>query len=404
MSDASYEVIVVGARCAGAPTAMLLARAGHRVLLVDRDVFPSDTVSTQLIHPPGVAALDRWGLLDRVVDSGCPPIDSYAFDFGPFAITGRPGDDAHPVSYAPRRTVLDAILVEAAVEAGVDVREGFSVREILRDGERVVGLRGDDGTGGDGVYRADVVVGADGRTSIVAKAVGAEQYNTKPLLAAGYYAYFSGLPTDGVEAYIRPDRFCVAIPTNDDWTIVFTGWPRAEFDANRADLEASAMATVDLAPDFAARVRVARRETRFVGTSVPNFMRKPFGPGWALVGDAGYCKDPITAQGISDAFRDAERCARALHEWLTGVRPFEDAMAEHQAARDAAVGPMYDFTTQQASFDPPPPEVQELLAVVADDPEASRMFVQMNTGVISPAEFFDPANIGRIVERAGVNA
>ena len=125
-----YDAIVVGARCAGSPTAMLLARKGYRVLAVDRATFPSDTISTHLIHPPGVGALKRWGLLDRVVATGCPPIDTYAFDFGPFTIAGSPESPDSSVAYAPRRTVLDKLLVDAASEAGAEVREGFTVEEV----------------------------------------------------------------------------------------------------------------------------------------------------------------------------------------------------------------------------------------------------------------------------------
>ncbi|HEY6745381.1 MAG TPA: NAD(P)/FAD-dependent oxidoreductase, partial [Mycobacteriales bacterium] len=300
----TYDVIVVGARCAGAPTAMLLARQGHRVLLVDRARFPSDTVSTHLVHQPGVAALERWGLLDRLVATGCPPIDSYRFDFGPVVLEGSPG-----TAYGPRRTVLDALLVDAAVEAGAEVRQGFPVEEVLVDGGRVTGVRG----GGGRTERATVVVGADGRHSLVARAVRPEQYHDKPPLLAGYYAYWSGLPMHGrFESYVREDRAFSAWPTHDGRTIVVGGWPYAEFEANKADVAGNFLAMLELAPEFAARVRAGTRETRFAGSAVPNYFRTPYGPGWALVGDAGYNRDFITAQGMQDAFRDAELCAAAL--------------------------------------------------------------------------------------------
>ena len=109
-----YDVIVVGARCAGSPTAMLLARQGHDVLVVDRATFPSDTLSTHIVHPPGVAALQRWGILDRLVATGCPPFGTYAFDFGPFSLSGAAGTADSPVAYCPRRTILDKLLVDAA--------------------------------------------------------------------------------------------------------------------------------------------------------------------------------------------------------------------------------------------------------------------------------------------------
>ena len=188
MADTEYDAIVVGARCAGSPTATLLARKGYKVLVVDRASFPSDTISTHVVHPTGVAALDRWGLLDAVTSSGCPPIDTYTFDFGPFTIAGSPGTAEHPVGYCPRRTVLDKILVDAASSAGVEVREGFVVEEVVIGGGRVTGIRGKSNGGTSMIERARVVVGADGLRSLVARSVRAEQYNEVPPQICGYYS------------------------------------------------------------------------------------------------------------------------------------------------------------------------------------------------------------------------
>lgn len=402
----TYDAIVVGARCAGAPTAALLARRGHRVLLVDRASFPSDTLSTHMIHAPGVAALARWGLLDDVVATGCPPIESYSFDFGPITITGtpRPADDGGTTAYAPRRTVLDKILVDAARDAGAEVREGFTVEEVVMEGGEVVGIRG-HAEGGSSVFeRAKVVVGADGRSSHVAKAVRPASYNEKPELQWSYYSYWRGLPADGMEIFIRPDRGWAAFPTNDDLTLLVVGWPYAEASAYKSDVEANYLATLELAPEFADRVRKATREDRFHGGAVPNFFRKPFGPGWALVGDAGYNKDPITAQGISDAFRDAEECTAAISSWLTGAAEFETSMSAYQEQRDSAVLPLYEFTTQLATLEAPPLEMQQLLGAAYGNQEAMDAFVSVTTGTVSPVEFFDPANIGRIMTAAGAAA
>jgi flavin-dependent dehydrogenase len=396
-----YDAIVVGARCAGSPTAMLLARKGYRVLVVDRAEFPSDTLSTHLIHAPGVAALSRWGLLEEVVATGCPPIESYSFDFGPFTIGGTPRPiDGNTTGYAPRRTVLDKILVDAAAAAGAEVRERFTVDDVVVEDGAVVGIRGRGHGGSTVAERARVVIGADGRNSRVAKAVGPDQYNEKPMLQWSFYTYWSGLPVDGMENTIRPDRGWGSFQTNDGLTLLVVGWPIAESAAYKADVEANYLKTLELAPEFAARVRDATREARFAGGSVANFFRKPFGPGWALVGDAGYDKDPITAQGISDAFRDAEMCATALDEAFTDTRVFDDAMSDYQRARDAKVLPFYDFTTQLATLEPPPPEMQQLLGAVHGNPEAMDGFVSMVAGTLSPAEFFDPANIGRIMSAA----
>jgi len=398
----TYDAIVVGARVAGSPTAMLLARKGYDVLLVDRASFPSDTISTHLIHPPGITALQRWGLLDKIVASGCPAIDTYAFDFGPFTLSGAPDPDG-TVAYGPRRTVLDKVLLDAAVEAGAEVREGFSVESMVYEHDHVVGVRGHGKSGATVTEHARVVIGADGRHSLVAQAVNPSQYHEKPPLLAGYYAYWSGLPMRGrFETYVRPNRGMAAWPTNDDLTVVIAGWPYAEFEANKKDIEGNFFKTYDLAPAFAERLRAGARETRFVGTAVPNFFRKPYGPGWALVGDAGYNKDFITAQGIHDAFRDAELCMTALDEAFGGIRSFDTAMADYQARRDAQVLPMYEFTTELATLEPPPPELQQLLAAIAGNQDAMDGFAQVNGGVTSPAEFFSPANVARImpVERA----
>jgi flavin-dependent dehydrogenase len=402
MTGNQYDAIVIGARCAGSPTAMLLARKGYRVLVVDRATFPSDTISTHLIHPPGMAALKRWGLVDAVIATGCPAINTYAFDFGPFTISGSPGIADAPVSYAPRRTVLDKVLVDAASKAGADVREGFTVEEVIMEDGRATGIRGHSQGGQPVTERARVVVGADGRHSAVARAVDPEQYNEKPQLLAAYYTYWSGLPMDGrFEAYVRPYQSFAAWPTNDGATLVIAGWQFAKFEANKKDIEGNYHRVLDLAPSFAERIRGAKREERFFGAAVPGYFRKPFGPGWALVGDAGYNKDFITAQGIQDAFRDAELCATALDRAFSGAGSFDAAMGEYQATRDRQVMPLYEFTAQLASQEPPPPELQQLLGAVHGNPEAMDGFARVNAGVISPAEYFSEDNVKRIFAAAG---
>src|SRR5262245_25929936 len=219
-----YDAIIVGARCAGSPTAMLLARKGHKVLLVDRARFPSDTISTHMIHPPGVAAMERWGLLGRLTATGCPPVHTYLFDFGRLLLSGSPGTADAPVSYAPRRTVLDKLLVDAAVEAGAEVREEFTVTDLVAEGGAVAGIRGHAKGGAPVTERARVVVGADGLHSFVAKAVHPEQYHEKPKLLAGYYTYWRNLPMDGrFETYVREARGWAVWPTNDDLTLLVVG-------------------------------------------------------------------------------------------------------------------------------------------------------------------------------------
>ena len=391
MNTNTYDAIIVGARCAGSPLGMLLARKGYRVLMVDKATFPSDTLSTHLLQPLAVSALARWGLLERLVATGCPPIHTVAFDFGPFAVTGAPGTSQNsPVTYCPRRIVLDKLLVDAAREAGAELREGFTVEEILFEDGRVVGIEGQGKDGARVSARARVIIGADGWHSLVAKAVQPERYHEKPPLLAAYYAYFANLPMNGrMEVYIRPNRGFGAMPTHDGLTCVVGGWPMAEFEANKKDVETHYMKLFELAPPaFQERMRGARRESKIFGAAIPNYFRKPFGPGWALVGDAGYIKDSITAQGIMNGFLDAERVTKALDDVFARGRAYDDAMGEYQRIRDEHGLPMYELTCQFATLEPPPPEMQQVIASILGNQPAMDRFVQMNAGTISPPEFF----------------
>jgi 2-polyprenyl-6-methoxyphenol hydroxylase-like FAD-dependent oxidoreductase len=404
MSEARYDAIVLGARCAGSPTAMLLARNDYRVLLLDKAIFPSDTMSTHLVHPPGVAALERWGLLERLEATGCPPIETYSFDFGPLTISGSPRPiDGAARAYCPRRTVLDQLLVEAAGEAGVEIREGFAVDEVLTADGTVTGVRGHAKGGAAVTERARVVIGADGRHSLVAKTVQPEEYDARPSRLAMYYAYWSDLPTDGFETFIRAQnqRGWAAATTHDDLTVLPFGWPVAEFRTNRKDIEANFFAAMDLAPEFAQRIRAAKRESRFIGSAdLPGYFRKPFGPGWALLGDAGYHKNPITAMGINDAFRDAELVAGALDDFFSGRCTYEVALSSYQQTRDRQALPVYEFTDEFAQLQPPPPEMQQLLGAMQRNQEAMDGFVSVQAATLPAPEFFAPENVGRIIAAA----
>jgi 2-polyprenyl-6-methoxyphenol hydroxylase-like FAD-dependent oxidoreductase len=404
MAEGTYDAIVIGARCAGSPTAMLLARQGHRVLLVDKATFPSDTMSTHLVHPPGVAALERWGLLDRLVETGCPPVERYSFDFGPVSVAGSPQPiDGEARAFGPRRTVLDKLLVDAAAEAGAEVREGFTVEEIVTDDGRVTGIRGRSKGGDSVIEKAKVVVGADGKHSLLVKAVEPEAYNERPSQLAMYYAYWSDLPVGGFETTIRAEnrRGWAALPTHDGLTCMPFGWPVEEFAANKGDIEGNFFKAIDLAPEFAERVRGAKRESKFVGSAeLPGYFRKPFGPGWALVGDAGYHKNPITAMGINDAFRDAELLAGALDDASSGTRSFEDGMTSYQQTRDREAMPVYEFTFQFATMEPPPAELQQLIGAMQGNQEAQDGFVSVQAATMPAPEFFAPENVGKIMSAA----
>jgi flavin-dependent dehydrogenase len=398
-----YDAIVVGARCAGAPTAMLLARKGLRVLLVDRDSFPSDHMSTHWIHQPGVARLGRWGLRERLVATGCPPISSISMDLGPFALRGTPPPAGGVAEgYCPRRTVLDKLLVNAAVEAGAELRERFVVQDLVWDGERVCGIRGRTASGALVTEQARIVIGADGIHSLVARQVEAPSYNTRPTFQCCYYSYWSGVPLEGVEFYPRERLGIGVLPTHQGLAAIIVGWPLDEFQAFRSDIEGNFLKTLELAPALAEWVRQGRREERFSGTAeLHNYFRRPYGPGWALVGDAGYHKDPITAQGISDAFRDAELVAEAVDDGLAGRRPLEEAMAQYEQRRNQAALPLYEFTCRLAALEPPPPEMQQLFAALRHNQEQTNRFFGVMAGTVPAAEFFALANLGRIMGAGG---
>jgi 2-polyprenyl-6-methoxyphenol hydroxylase-like FAD-dependent oxidoreductase len=385
---------------------MLLARKGYKMLMVDRARFPSDTLSVHYIHQPGIASLKRWGLLDQVAASNCPPVRMQTLDVGPFALTGSPSP-AHDAAegYAPRRTVLDKILVDAAADAGVEVRERFVVDELLRDGDRITGIRGHAVGGGEVTENARIVIGADGIRSMVAREVDAPAYNVRPVYSCAYYTYWDNLPVQGAELYIRPDRMLVAGPTNNGQTLIISYWPIADFHNVRSDIEGHFMAALDLAPGLAERARSGKRAERFRGTAdLQNFYRRPFGPGWALVGDAGYHKDPITAQGITDAFRDAELLADAIDAGFSGSASLDDALAGYEQQRNEATGPLYDLTCQFATLQPPAPEMQQLLGALRSNQEQTNRFFGVIGGTVPLPEFFAPENLGRIIGEAQAQA
>jgi flavin-dependent dehydrogenase len=342
-----YDAIVIGARCAGSPTAMLLARAGHRVLLLDKATFPSDKLSTHYIHPPGVKCLADWGLLNAVIATNTPPITSFTVYSGDRLLMQPPMEG---VAYCPRRYLLDTILIDAAVAAGAELRTGFKVDEVVMDGGMVTGIVGHGRGGSPARDMARFVIGAEGHHSLVAKTVKAPTYREREALTGGYYSYWSGVELAGAEIYLSERGGVLAFPTNDGRTCIAAGGARDQFLAFRANIEETFFSILEAAPAFAAKVRAGKREERWMGTAdVPNFFRKPYGPGWALVGDAGYMKDPTTGFGITDAFRDAGLLAKALDDTLAGRVPAEEALAGYQSQRDAAAIPIYEMTLRMAS-------------------------------------------------------
>ena len=387
---------------------MLLAKKGYHVLLVDKARFPSDTVSTHVIWPHGAEVLDRWGLLDRVAATGCPPIArKMIFDVGPFALVGGVTNaNGGRGGFCPRRIVLDKLLLDAAVEAGVEVRENFTIDELLWDGDSVVGIRGHGSTGGSVEERARVVVGADGIYSSVAGWVKAEEYDAIPPLVTFYYSYFSGIACDDAEQYIGADEEGVAyFPTNDGLTLVAAAWKSSRFEEIRQDIEGNFMAVQRKIPGSAERIEAGKREETWHGIrGVPNYFRKPYGPGWALVGDAGYAKDPLTAQGISDGFLDAENVAEAIDAGLSGRAPMDEAMKAYEGRRNERVTPLYQFTTELARLEPPPAEMQALFGALHGNQEATNEFFAAITGSLPLPTFMAPENVGRIMAEAGARS
>jgi 2-polyprenyl-6-methoxyphenol hydroxylase-like FAD-dependent oxidoreductase len=393
-----YDVIVVGARVAGASTALLLARRGLKVLAVDRATFPSDTLSTHQVQVPGVARLRRWGILDGVLSAGTPAAAQVHFDPGPVVLRGRfPEFEGACAVYSPRRTILDKLLVDAARAAGAEVRERFAFDELVFDGDRVTGIRGREGGGRPVTETAPLVVGADGRHSAVAKAVAAPAYHIKPALSTAYYTYWSGVTLGGGEIYGRTclRRLVGAWPTNDGLVMTYVAAPASEFHAFRADPEGAILAALDGCGDLGERIRAGERADRVFGTAdTLNRFHKPYGPGWALVGDAGLVMDPVTGAGIADALRDAELLADAVAAGAT--------LNSYQVARDAAALPMYEMTTDLASFAPPRPEQEMLMrALEGNQPEIDR-FLAVLTGSLPIPEYFSPRNMLRLIGVRGV--
>ncbi|HSK40569.1 MAG TPA: NAD(P)/FAD-dependent oxidoreductase [Arenibaculum sp.] len=346
-----YDVLVVGARCAGAATAMLMARRGLDVLVVDRGGYGTDTLSTHALMRGAVLQLHRWRLLPRIVEMGTPAVRTTTFHYGdeaPLAIPIKPGHGVDAL-YAPRRTVLDSVLVDAARLAGAEVRHGHSLSALVRRADgRVAGAVLHDPEGRRVEVAADLVVGADGLGSTVARLVAAPVLRTARHATAAIYGYWTGIGADGYHWHYREGASAGVIPTNAGRHCVFASMPASRFrDAIRHDAATAHRAIVtEVSPALAADMGAAQVQGRlwaFAGRR--GFMRAPSGPGWALVGDAGYFKDPLTAHGITDALRDAELLADAA------ARGSPAAFADYAAARDALSLPLFEATDAIASFD-----------------------------------------------------
>ena len=360
-----YDVVVVGARPAGAATAMLLAHRGLRVLVLDAGRIGADTVSTHALMRAGVLQLSRWGLLDAVVAAGTPAVRRTTFIYGTerASVTIRPSAGVDAL-YAPRRTVLDPLLVSAARAAGAEVIDRLKVTALVRSGRRVAGVRA-AGPDGPVDVAARLVIGADGIGSSVARLTGAPVVRQAANASAFSYGYWDGLEVDGYHWVFRPDGCAGLIPTNDGRTVVFAGGTPARIGRGGSHLIADVVAAG--APDLADQLGRGRAPTATrTWPGRPGFLRRAHGPGWALVGDAGYFKDPISAHGLTDALRDAELLARAVAAgWGSPDAVLDAALAGYEAERDRLSLPLFDVVDRIASQRWTDDEIAQLLLTLS---------------------------------------
>jgi 2-polyprenyl-6-methoxyphenol hydroxylase-like FAD-dependent oxidoreductase len=379
---------------------MLLARRGIRVLGVDRAHFPSDTVSTHFMWPRTTSLLAKWGLLDQLAATGCPPIHRVTVDFGPVAISGRPSAvEGTGIMFSPRRTVLDQLLVSAARAAGAEMHDGVTLRGLLWDRGRVVGAQLQDNEGAVSECSATLVVGADGIWSTVGRAANAAAEIEHPSLTCGYYAYWSGVATDGVEFYLREGRDILVFPTHEGLTCIWAGRSRKDWDIYRKSVEPCYLEVIATAPNLSERLARSERVTPFKGTSkLPNFYRRSFGPGWALAGDAAYHRDPLAGMGIGDAFLSAQLLADVLAERLgADTATLDSALSGYQTAFRDRTMPIFDYTVKAAGLR----ETASTIPVytrIAQSAEETMRFMDVLAGNIPAKDVFNSQNIARLLE------
>ncbi|MEO6082662.1 MAG: NAD(P)/FAD-dependent oxidoreductase [Umezawaea sp.] len=400
MSEPDYDVIVVGARVAGSSAALLFARGGHRVLLLDRATFPSDKLSTLYIQQPGVARLNRWGLLDAVKATGCPPIEHVIYELGDAHVEGcSTGVDGNRAAYAPRRHLLDPILADAAVQAGVEFLPGREVVGLVWSGDRVSGVRYRLTDGTESMATAHLVVGADGMRSAVAELVGAAKVVEHPRLTCAYYAFWTGL--DAVfEMYEGPTGWIATVPTNDA-VLVSAYAPQSEFDTVRKDARRAYLDRIKTnAPSLHDRLQDAEQIGRIHGTGdQQNYFRLPIGPGWALIGDAGHHKDSLTAQGIGDALMQAELLVDSVRDGVADPARLRAGLAVFAAERDRRLMPYFSATLLVAQAEAQDKRLA-LLRAVSSDPELTQRYFDTIAGILPLGELYTPELMALVAQHS----
>ena len=368
------DVLVIGARAAGGSLGLLLARQGRRVLMIDRDEFPSDTMSTHFVGPPGVGSLRELGVLDDLLAAGFRRVTRLRSWLGDTFIEG-PAAPGGGFGLTPRRDVLDKLLVDHAVKAGAEFRQRTRAESLLWEDGRVVGAVIRTAGGEPEEVRATFVVGADGKASRVAEWTGAEKYHEVPALRPAYYAYFNGfepLPEPTTEIFFGGDEITFIFPMRPDETCIAIEMQPEAFEEFRQDARGGLLARLKLRPQLEKRLRGAEIEGKVIGVrGVENYFRKPFGPGWALAGDAAYLKDPVTGLGVGDAIRGSLMLAPVLGAALEGAE-WETTMAAFQQARDTYFQPMYQATLAMTRMSDPDFEALGWLRAVAGNPIAAR--------------------------------
>lgn len=412
-----FDVIVIGARCAGSATAMLLGRKGHRVLLLDRASFPSDVISTHFLWPHGASYLNRWGLLEQVkavtpsftelklVNEGIPLTGSVPLELLEQHFRTLHSDTQGLVQtyLSVRRRVLDELLVESAAAANVDVRVGCAVERLLMDGDRVVGVACRTKDGETFEERAPIVVGADGRNSFVARSLNLPKFDSRRRCTFAYWSYFSGFTPSQGQIHRRGRLAAAVVPTNHDQNMVLVWGPGEWFESFKRDIAGNHQRTLDyVCPEIGAQVRSSTRQERFYGTADQDaYLRPLYGKGWVLAGDAECFKDQCTATGMTHAFRDAELVASAIDQAASGQGSFEDNFKIYESRRRSQSSAAYfDYVCTYAEMKPlRHDELLLFMALRSNQAETDR-FIATHADIAPVADFFTSSTLFQLLEQA----